>query len=254
MKNLIYMTTFLQKEYGDMAILLLDSIIKYYNNDSFELYIFVDNITKNIIKNHLENKNNSNTAKINFQVKLIQCNINNVVIASAFRMFIFDYIKINDFNKILYLDTDVLINKSLDSIFAIEIDNKLHASMEGGNKIYHCMYHTDEEFEKYKDNDCFSAGILLFDTTLKEYIENVKNFFINGINTGIKIGCCIDQPFFNLIAHRMNCINNKIISKYLRCNPLDITEQIISHFAGNVGHHESKLSKMNAFILQNNLL
>jgi len=250
MKNLIYITTFLQKEYGNMAILLLDSIIKYYNTDSFEVYIFVDIITNNIIKNHLKNNN----TKIKFQVKLIQCNISNVVIAAAFRIFIFDSIEQNQFNKILYLDTDILINKSLDNIFEIEIDNKVHAVMEGGNKTYHCMYHTNEEFEKHKTNDCFSSGILLFDTTLKEYFENVKKFFINGINTGMQIGCCIDQPIFNVIAHRMNCFNNETINKYSRCNPLDITEQIISHFAGNVGHHESKISKMNAFILANNLL
>ena len=247
------MTTFLQKEYGDMAILLLDSIIKYYNNDSFELYIFVDNITINIIKNHLENKNNSNTTKINFQVKLIQCNINNVVIATAFRMFIFDSIEQNKFNKILYLDTDILINKSLDSIFEIEINNKIHAVMEGGNKTYHCLYHTNEEFEKHKQNDCFSSGILLFDITLKEYFENVKQFFITYVKQGIPL-MFFDQPIFNVISHRMNCFNNQILSKYSRCNPLDITEQIISHFAGTVGHHESKLLKMNSFILQNNLL
>ena len=49
MKNLIFITTFLKKEYGDMSLLLLESIKKYYNNDSFELYIFVDKITTNII-------------------------------------------------------------------------------------------------------------------------------------------------------------------------------------------------------------
>ena len=168
-------------------------------------------------------------------------------------MFIFDYIKPNTFDKILYLDTDILINKSLDDIFNITIDNKIHAIMEGGQIPYHCLYHTSEEFEKHKSNDCFSSGILLFDNSLKQYFENVKKLFSNCITNGIQIGCCIDQPFFNLIAHKMNCINNKILSKYSRCNPLDITEQIISHFAGNVGDHESKLTKMNSFIIKNNL-
>ena len=250
MKNLIYITTFLKPEYGDMSLLLLESIIKYYNNDSFELYIFDDNITNIIIKKYLENKNNK--TKINFEIKLIQCNISNVVIATAFRMFIFDYIEKNKFNKILYLDTDILCNKSLNNIFSINIDHKIHAVMEGGDKTYHCLYHTNEEFEKYKTNDCFSSGILLFDTTLKDYFENVKQFFINCIKQNIPL-IFFDQPIFNVIAHRMDCFNNKLLSKYSRCNPLDITEQILSHFAGTVGHHESKLSKMNAFIIKNNL-
>jgi len=248
MKNLIYITTFYKTEYADMCLLLLESIKKYYNNDTFELYIFVDNITNNIISTYLDN------TKINFTYKIIKCdNIKNVVCAAAYRMFIFDYIKPNTFNKILYLDTDILINKSLDDIFNITIDNKIHAVMEGGQIPYHCLYHTSEEFEKHKTNDCFSSGILLFDSSLKQYFENVKKLFSNCITNGIQIGCCIDQPFFNLIAHRMNCINNKILSKYSRCNPLDITEQIISHFAGNVGEHESKLTKMNSFIIKNNL-
>ena len=251
MKNLIYITTFLKKEYGDMCLLLLDSIIKYYNNDTFELYIFVDNITNNLITNHLE----KNKSKTKFQIKIFNCDINNVVFAAAFRMFIFDYIEQgnNKFNKILYLDTDILINNTLDSIFSINIDNKIHAVMEGGQIPYHCLYHTNEEFEKHKTYDCFSSGILLFDSTLKQYFENVKNLFITSINSGIKIGCCIDQPFFNIIAHRMNCINNTLLGKYAYCNPSTITDQTISHFAGNVGDHESKLSKMNTFIIKNNL-
>ena len=171
MKNLIFITTFLKKEYGDMCILLLESIKTYYNNDSFELYIFVDNFTIDIIRTYL-----NNNTDIKFEIKLIQCNINSIVMASSFRMFLFDYIDNNKFNKILYLDTDILINDSLDLVFAIDIDNKVHAVKESGQIPYHCLYHTKEEFEKYKTNDCFSAGILLFDNTLKEYIENVKHY------------------------------------------------------------------------------
>ena len=248
MKNLIFITTFLKKEYGDMCLLLLESILNYYNNDSFELYIFVDNITTDIIQPYLNNKTD-----IKFEFKLIQCNINSVVVAAAFRMFLFDYIDPTKFNKILYLDTDILINNSLELVFSIDIENKIHAVKEGGHIPYHCLYHTKEEFEKYKTNDCFSSGILLFDNTLKDYFENVKQFFLNGIKTGIQIGCCIDQPFFNLIAHRMNCINNIQLVKYIKCNATDITTQVITHFAGNVGDHESKLSKMNSFILKNKL-
>jgi len=73
------------------------------------------------------------------------------------------------------------------------------------------------------------------------------------MKSGIQIGCCIDQPFFNLIAHRMNCINNTQLGKYTKCNATDITTQVLTHFAGNVGDHESKLSKMHAFILKNKL-
>ena len=83
MKNLIYITTFYKTEYADMCLLLLESILKYYNNDSFELYIFVDNITNNIITKYLDNKKNTNKIKINFTFKLIQCdNIKNVVFAA----------------------------------------------------------------------------------------------------------------------------------------------------------------------------
>jgi lipopolysaccharide biosynthesis glycosyltransferase len=248
MKNLIFITTFLKKEYGDMCLLLLESIKTYYNNDSFELYIFVDKITNSIIKTYI-----NNNTDIKFKVKLIECIINSVVAASAYRMFLFDYIDHTKFNKILYLDTDILINNSLDLVFAIDIDNKVHAVKENGQIPYHCLYHTKEEFEKYKTDDCFSAGILLFDSTLKKYIENVREFFLNGINSGLQIGCCIDQPFFNLIAHRMNCINNTQLGKYTKCNATEITTQLITHFAGNVGDHESKLSKMNSFIVQNKL-
>lgn len=248
MKNLIFITTFLKKEYGDMCLLLLESIKTYYNNDSFELYIFVDKFTTHIIQTYIDNNTN-----IKFEVKLIQCNINNVVIASSFRMFIFDYIDNTKFNKILYLDTDILINNSLECIFNINIDNKVHVVKEGGYIAYHCLYHTKEEFEKFKTNDCFSSGILLFDNTLKEYIENVKQFFLNGIKSNIQIGCCMDQPFFNLMAHRMNCSNNTQLGQYTKCNATDISTQVITHFAGNVGDHESKLSKMNTFILKNKL-
>jgi hypothetical protein len=52
----------------------------------------------------------------------------------------------------------------------------------------------------------------------------------------------------------MNCVNNTSINKYTTCNPIEISPpQIIHHFAGVVGHHESKLKKMTDFIVRTHL-
>ena len=246
--NLIYLTCFIKPEYGIMANLFIQSLIHYYNTNRYELYIFVDNQTSTIVSTFLDE-----CKTIQFKYKLIHVQVNTIFIAATYRVNIFSHIDINNFDKILYVDTDILISGSLDILFNIDIDNKIHVVKEVQTKPYHCLYHNNVEYEQHKE-DCFSSGIILFDKTLKNYFEQVKHYMIYGINNNFLIGSCYDQPFFNYIAHKMNCFNNNSINQYTTCNPIGIIQpQIIHHFAGVVGHHESKLKKMNEFIIHNHL-
>ena len=57
--------------------------------------------------------------------------LDNIYISLSARFYIFDYIYIEKYSKILYLDTDILITNSLKKIFNLIIENKIYALSEG---------------------------------------------------------------------------------------------------------------------------
>ncbi len=106
------------------------------------------------------------------------------------------------YDKVLYLDSDVLINKNVDDIFNINLDDKqigacidIMGVMEEDLKDVHIKYR--KNVLKIKNlNDYFNSGVILFDITkidLSEYFERFVNF------TDRKKYMCPDQDALNLI-------------------------------------------------------
>ncbi len=175
----------MKPEYGTMANLFIKSLIHYYNNASYELYMFVDNHTNTIITDFLDQ-----CKSIQFKYKVIPVQINTIFNAATYRVTIFNHINTDCFDKILYVDTDILISGSLDVLFDIEINNKIHVVKETQTKPYHCLYHNNNEYEQHKE-DCFSSGIILFDMTLKNYFTQVNAYMMYSIANHFVIGECL---------------------------------------------------------------
>jgi hypothetical protein len=103
----IFICVFNQEKYIDMLYLLLESLFIYGNLQNTDILIYTSSKFMNIIKeNHLFNKNNE---KIKFE---INDTYNNIDKACKSRLDLFD-LSISHYNKILYLDTDIIIKNVL---------------------------------------------------------------------------------------------------------------------------------------------
>ena len=243
--NLIYICVFYQETYIDLLKLLIQSIsIKgCINKDTTHILIitspnFLQKI-QTVVKDFI------------LPIKYFILDLTTLMEASCCKLNIFDYEEINLYNKIIYLDTDVLINNDLNLLFNIDIENnKLYALEEETiNGPNHGSMFFD--FSKYDRNiSAYSAGVfyfinssdikILFDDTRK----HIKIYCYENNNS---IPICLDQPFLVYNSFCQNKYNNKLMKSYMENNPEFINNKIIYHFPGGPGHYSSKISKMTNF-------
>jgi alpha-N-acetylglucosamine transferase len=111
--NCIFCCVFLQEKYVDMFYLLLESIFIYGNLDD-NTYILVYTSTEfmnKIKQNHL-----FNAEKIKFE---INDRYNNLDGACKARLDVFNLLSITNYDKVLYLDTDILIKDDINKVFNV---------------------------------------------------------------------------------------------------------------------------------------
>ncbi len=248
--NCIFCCIFNQEKYVEMFYLLLESIIIYGNlDDSTEILIYTSSDFMNIIMNsHLYNN------KIRFE---INNTYNDIDKACKSRLDLFNLNSISRYDKILYLDTDILVKKTINTIFDICKDDILYVLEESTLDLpdnnpddYHGRSLFGDEIYNYEDKTAFTSGILLFNNC-----EKVKELF-NIINKHIidkpyPFSCC-DQPYIVYNAFRYNMFNNKLLKSYVVNNDFNIySDKIIHHFPSPTGVYAHKMEIMNTFL--NNL-
>jgi len=111
--NCIFVCVFNQLKYVDMFFLFLESIFIYGNlDDTTSIIIYTSTSFMNIIKkSHL-----FNDEKIKFE---INDTYNDIDTACKARLDVFNLPSIKNYNKILYLDTDVLVKDEINKVFYV---------------------------------------------------------------------------------------------------------------------------------------
>jgi hypothetical protein len=157
-----------------------------------------------------------------------------------------------NYNKILYLDTDIIIKDNINKVFDVCEQDILYVLEEEGGKI---DSDTDfwgktlfgNEINNYNDKSAFTSGILLFNNC-----EKIKDLFIK-INEDIinrpYYFCCCDQPYIVYNAFKYNLYNNKILKSLAVNNDNNIdSDKIIHHFPGGPGAYQHKINNMTNFL------
>jgi hypothetical protein len=169
------------------------------------------------------------------------------------RLDIFNYTDIGLYEKILYLDTDILINGDLNAVFNLDIDSdKLYALEEGviGNALWGGPELFDFSDGKYDPNTpAFTSGILLFRNS--ESMRHLFHTILAHIRAKYKSGNfpTMDQPFFVHNAMVQRKYDNQILKQYAENNPSEANRgRIIYHFPGGVGKFATKREKMLDFL------
>ena len=244
--NCIYCCVFTQEKYVDMFFLLLESIFIYGDLD-YNTNILVYTSTKfmNMIKqNHL-----FNNEKIKFE---INDTYNNIDKACKARLDLFNLPSINNYNKILYLDTDIIVKDDINKIFDVCKEDILYVLEEGEINSHwdfwgKTLFEIENEINNYTDQSAFTSGILLFNNC-----EKIKDLF-NKINEDIIKRpynfSCYDQPYIVYNAFKYNLYNNKILKSLVINGNNDIfSDKVIHHFPGGPGVYERKIDTMTIFL------
>ena len=237
--NLICMCVFLQETYINLLELLLDSIKNNgnINKDNTHILIFTSESFKNIIEQYIH--------LYELPISFYTMEVHNLMEAGCSKLKIFDYPHIDNYDKILYLDTDVLVSGDLNTLFNIDIsDDKLYVLGEG-NIGHEChggpLFFDFEKFNPEQTAFCSGVFYLRNGIYMKTLFQNVNNH----IQTSGYVPSCLEQPYLIYHCVNDNKYDNEMMKSYLENNPSTVDpKKIIYHFPGGPGNYASKIEKM----------
>jgi predicted O-methyltransferase YrrM/enamine deaminase RidA (YjgF/YER057c/UK114 family) len=243
--NCIFVCVFNQEKYVDMFFLLLESIFIYGDLD-YNTNILV--YTSTHFMNKIKQSHLFNDEKIKFE---INDTYNNVDKACKARLDLFNLNSIKNYEKILYLDTDILIKDDIKKVFDVCKDDILYVFDEEGkiddDHDYWGKTLFGNEVNNYDDKSSFTSGILLFNNC--ETIKDLFNKIIDDIIKRPYEFSCYDQPYIVYNAFKYNLYNNKILKSFVVNNDTNIhSDKVIHHFPGQPGYYFDKIVKMTIFL------
>ncbi len=208
--NCIFSCVFNQEQYVDMFLLFLESIFIYGNLDNTDILIYTSTIFMIKIKKHfLFNE------KIKFETN---DNYNDIEKSCKARLDLFKLPSIKKYNKILYLDTDILIKDNIHKVFDVCTEDILYVLEEGvidddSNFWGKILFENENEINNYDDKNAFTSGILLFNNcnAIKELFDNINESIIQNPYQFV----CHDQPYIVYNAFKYNLFNNKTLNHLL---------------------------------------
>ena len=240
MKKVIFITVFLNINYVRMLSLLMKSIFLYGNiDDNTDILIYTSSNFKNIIENSTYYSN---------RVKIFTNDmINTIDQACKSRLDLFNYHYIDNYNKILYLDTDILVQRNINFIFDLIEENKIYAYGEGNiendeNDFFGGKTLFKNDPLKYEDKSAFNSGVLLFNNCIeiKNLFQIIKTHMVQ--DTTAKFN---DQPYIVYNAKKYDLINNIKLNNHIELtNKLPKTKKPILHISGGPGIYKNKLKLM----------
>lgn len=254
-RNLIYIC-FTGKPYFELAKLLIRSIDTFLIRDDVDILIVTNPQTMILCKNWLYNE----WTPVNKNINILYSITNEPF--HLHRFMINDIFK--SYNKILYLDTDILIaSKYINNLFDENLDhNTLYVMHESTNyngyehSFQEKFYNIQQQLELQKRNIYpFNNGQFLF-----LYSNEMKNHFDNTINIikSRKFDLFIDQQTMNVYFNNNYLSKSGIIDKYTKLFAKDYiissnSNKCIMHFCGDIHNGEKKEDHMLEFLKLNNI-
>lgn len=240
--NLVYICVFYNTKYIRLLELLLLSL-RFYSTYSFDILILTSPDFQSNIQSLADRLD-------------IPCKIHCIPCASIFeaacaRLHIFDWPEITNYDKLLYLDTDILIRRDLTPLFSFELDDCLYGIPSGTVK----SLHFGGEFFDFSTIDPstpgMNSGTLLFPQSTA--IRNLFSRMILHIKAySSKPPYALDQPFINYHAFSSQMCNTTLLIPYISLyeDTLHVDNAdtaLICHFSYPIGNFEHKYARMSEF-------
>lgn len=208
-KNLVYYSIGLNDEYAEMVKISLESMDRV-NPDYQDVVIITDR--DYYLRNFINYKRPKTSVLLLPEITTKDQSCFN-------RLKIFSYPNINEYENILFLDADIIVNVNLNEFFGkCEEDGKLYAVVEDYNIENHKRLpfglgtYKEDDLEYFDKNKIytFNSGTLMFKSSLlmKKHFDNVTNIIENYNGEYFT-----DQSFINYYFNSYNLTNTDAIKK-----------------------------------------
>ena len=246
--NCIFICVFNQEQYVEMFLYLLESLRIYGNlgdnlGDNTQILVYTSSAFRSLIQ-----QQQKHTDQICFE---INDSYNTVAAACEARLDLFNLSSSANYEKILYLDTDIIVKSSLNPLWAACSEDILYVLEEGFLSDKRDFYGASlfgTEIQNYKDKTAFTSGILLFKNCekIRALFQHIRADIIKRPHTFE----CFDQPYIVYNAFKYNLYNNQILKAFAVNNDHDAihSQKIIHHFPGCHGVYKTKLVVMKRFL------
>jgi lipopolysaccharide biosynthesis glycosyltransferase len=188
-------------------------------------------------------------------------NIHDILSAACARLHIFNFPDIGKYDKLLYLDTDILINSNINKILDLPVDDdKLYVGIEMTlDSYYHGKQFYSDPPQVDLTQPAFSSSVLYFKNSLKmkELFEAINQHIYQDVvvNKNQPPGC-LDQPYIVYNAAIRNMYNTTLIDQYIAgiggLEEVAEDRLVIYHFKGSLGNSQNKKERMEIFISRHN--
>jgi len=246
-KNLIYCCVFYNKDYFKLLELLLKSMKIFSSLDSFDFLVMTSPEFAPLVSNLRKT--------LGLDLKVFTQNFTTIFQAACARLFIFDYPEIEGYEKILYLDTDIIIKSNLAPIFNLPIQDLLYGIESGtissqsfGGQFFDFKYIS-------RETPGINSGTLLFlnSKTIQDLFTRIRSHVETFTNEGNHPPYCMDQPFINFHAIKDSLYNNSSLNPHISLYEGDDTvlnyeTSSICHFSFPIGNFGHKYSRMCVFL------
>jgi len=219
--NCIFYSIFNNEKYIDIFYLFLESIFIYGNlNDTIHILVYTSTKFMNIIKeSHL-----FNDEKIKFE---INDNNNDKKTISIFNLF--NLQSISSYEKILYLNTDILVKDDINKVFDF----------------------LEEDEENYDNIASLTSEILLFKNSEKINISNIFKYNNKFLNSSIvnKVIHNFTRQYndYDSKIENMNILLNNL-KDFTITNNIHKTMEYINHYLLPIIHNSGELLEGNIFM------
>jgi lipopolysaccharide biosynthesis glycosyltransferase len=226
-----------------MFYLFLESVALYGNlKDDIQILVYTSSSFRDMITRH-----RLFCSKILFEINDTYGDLDK---SCKSRLDFFRLTSSSNYEKILYLDTDIIVKSDVSKVFDICVKDILYALEEGvisDPADYYGKTLFGNEINKYKNYTAFTSGILLFNNceTIKNLFRNISEDIINRPH----FFCAFDQPYIVYNAFKYNLYDNKILKFFAVNNDHNVhSNKVIHHFPGGVGVFGHKIINMQKFL------
>jgi glycosyltransferase involved in cell wall biosynthesis len=246
---LVYFCVFFNDAYVNLLKMLLTSIVLFSRTDGIDFVVF----TSTEFKGRIEDI--GTLLGITIKTHCMECN--SVHEASSAKLSIFDYAPVTSYEKVLYLDTDILIQGDLMKLLEEPLDELVYALPEGtiGHEFWGGTLFDLVTVDPKQAG--INAGTFLFRPTepIATLFRDISEHIAAMKAENKTLPLCLEQPFLNFHCISKNRYDAKLLREYATLYdskapppPSSPTGIAICHFAWPLGDALSKHKRMAAHL------
>ena len=242
-KNLVYLGVFFNRDYIELLRILLVTAKLYSSLDTIDFLVMTSEDFAPDIQ--------ALSSLIGIPLKTMTLDVSRLAGGAFARLYIFEYEHIMSYNKILYLDTDIVVQGDLMNLFNETIGDKIYGLKEGSieHEIHGGWWFDFSTIDK--NTTGINSGILLFKPS-----EQMRTIFTETLKHVDELKTktmpqCADQPFINYHFIKANKYDIQLIDKHclIYCiepppPPSEPTSVVLCHFVWPIGNALHKMGRM----------